>query len=138
MKVALIYDRVNKYGGAERVMETLLKIFPSSPLYTLVSSPKANWVKQDRVRPTFLNSFFFLRNKHELLAPIAPLAFETHDLSEFDLVISVTSSDAKSVLTKPGQTHICLCLTPTRYLWKGSKNYKGNWKMRLLPRFLFS
>lgn len=137
MKVALVYDRVNKYGGAERFLETLLKIFPDAPLYTLVYSPKkANWIKNTKVIPTFLNYLSFLRDNHEILSPVAPLAFETHDLREYDLVVSVTSSDAKAVLTVPTQKHVCICLTPTRYLWKGAKNYKQDWKMRLLPKFL--
>lgn len=139
MKVALVYDRVNKFGGAERFLEILLKIFPDSPLFTLVYSPqRAGWIKNRKVIPTFLNSFPFFRNNHEILSPIAPLAFETLDLKDFDLIISITSADAKSVLTSPSQKHVCICLTPTRYLWKGSKNYKVDWKMKLLPKFLFN
>jgi len=138
MKVAIVYDRVNKSGGAERLLQSLLSIWPEAPLFTLVyDSQKALWSKKVKVSPTFLNRVPFLRSRHELLAPIAPLAFETLDLRPFDLVVSVTSADAKSVITNTNQKHICICLTPTRYLWKGSKNYKNDWKMRLLPRFLF-
>ncbi|MDZ4228057.1 MAG: glycosyltransferase family 4 protein, partial [Candidatus Levybacteria bacterium] len=36
MKVALVYDRLNKWGGAERVLLALHKLFPSAPLYTSV------------------------------------------------------------------------------------------------------
>ena len=36
MKVALVYDRLNKWGGAERVLLALNKIFPEAPLYTSV------------------------------------------------------------------------------------------------------
>ena len=78
----------------------------------------------------------FLRARHEWLAPIAPLAFETHDLSDFDIVISVTSSDAKSVVTKPNQLHICYCLTPTRYFWSGESEYSTDKKFKLLPKFI--
>lgn len=138
MKVAIVYDRVNKYGGAERFLETILKIFPDAPIYTLVySPPKSPWVVGRDVIPTFLNKVPFLKDKHELLAPIAPLSFETLSLEAYDLIISVTSSDAKSVITSPRQTHVCICLTPTRYLWKGLKNYKQDWKMKLLPKFIF-
>ena len=49
MKVALVYDRVNKFGGAERVLLALHKIFPEAPLFTLVydktSAPWANVFK---------------------------------------------------------------------------------------------
>lgn len=118
MKVAIVYDRVNKIGGAERVLVALKKIYPDAPLYTLVyNQATAPWSKIFKVVPTFLNKMPFLRTRHEWLAPFASLAFETFDFSQFDLVITVTSSDAKSVITRPGSLHICYCLTPTRYLW---------------------
>lgn len=118
MKVALVYDRVNKIGGAERVLTVLHKIYPDAPLFTLVHNPKtAPWAKVFKVIPTFFNQIPFLRTRHEWLAPFASLAFETFDFNQYDLVISVTSSDAKSIITQPKTLHICYCLTPTRYFW---------------------
>jgi len=137
MNVALVYDRVNKFGGAERVLQALHKIYPEAPLFTLVHDLKsAAWSKEFTVYPTFLNKVNILKKKHEWLAPLAPLAFETHDLSEFDVVISITSSDAKAIITKPHQIHICYCLTPTRYFWSGEEEYGKDSKMRFLPVFL--
>ncbi len=136
MKVALVYDRVNKFGGAERLLLALHHLFPDAPLFTLVYEPKTSeWAKDIQVVPTFLNKISFLRTKHEWLPPVAPLAFETLDLFSFDIVISITSSDAKSVLTKPNQLHICYCLTPTRYFWSGETEYKNDKKFKLIPNF---
>lgn len=138
MKIALVYDRVNKFGGAERFLKTIISIFPNSPIYTLVSdTEKSGWVGKQQVIASFLNKIKYLRTRHEFLAPIAPMAFESHNFKDFDLVISVTSSDAKSIITHPHQTHICICLTPTRYLWSGRKNYKKDLKIKLLPKFIF-
>lgn len=135
MKVALVYDRVNKFGGAERVLLTLHKIFPEAPLYTLVYDPQsAAWSKVFKVFPSFINNFKFLRNKHEWLAPISAFAFESFDLRNYDVVISVTSSDAKAVITKPGQLHICYCLTPTRYFWSGADQYAKDKKVKIIPK----
>jgi glycosyltransferase involved in cell wall biosynthesis len=137
MKVALVYDRVNKFGGAERVLLALHKIFPEAPLYTLVYNPRqAVWANEFKVVPTFLNKIWFLKNKHEWLAPISALAFESLDLREYDVVISVTSSDAKAVITKPNQLHICYCLTPNRYFWSGEGEYSKDRKMKMTPRWL--
>lgn len=137
MKVALVYDRVNKFGGAERVLLTLHKIFPDAPLFTLVYAPKsASWANVFKVIPTFVNKIPFIRNKHELLAPIAAMAFESLDLREYDVVISITSSDAKAVITKPGQLHICYCLTPTRYFWSGEDQYAADTKFKIIPNWL--
>ena len=52
MKVALVYDRVNKFGGAERLLLALHRVFPKAPLYTLVyDPPKAGWAKVFKVIP---------------------------------------------------------------------------------------
>lgn len=137
MKVALVYDRVNKFGGAERVLTSLKKIFPDAPLYTLVWNEKeSSWANIFDVHPTFINKVTFLTSKHELLAPIAPMAFETHNFDGFDLVISITSGDAKAVITKPNTLHICYCLTPTRYFWSGEEQYNQDIKLRLLPKVI--
>lgn len=137
MKVALVYDRINKFGGAERLLLSLTRLFPNAPIYTLVHHPStSDWAKDLRVIPTFLNHFGFLTQRHEWLAPLAPLAFETFDLSEFDMVISLTSGDAKSVITRPHQLHLCYCLTPTRYFWSGAQEYARDKKLKLLPRFI--
>lgn len=133
MKVALIYDRVNKNGGAERVLTTLHKIYPQAPLYTLVHNQEtASWSKDIDIHSSFFNRIKFLQSRHELLAPFAAMAFETFDFSGFDVVISLTSADAKAVVTKPGILHICYCLTPTRYLWSGKEEYRRHFPVKFL------
>ena len=119
MKVAIVYDRVNKWGGAERVLLALHEIFPDAPLFTSVySKENAKWAKSfPKVIPSFINKFKIVRNRHELLPYLMPILFESHDFSTYGLVISVTSEAAKGVITKPPTYHICYCLTPTRYLW---------------------
>src|SRR3972149_445415 len=101
-KVAIVYDRVNKWGGAERVLLALNEMFPDAPLYTSVYDPeKAPWAaKYSKVIPTFLNKIKYLRDKHELLGTFTPLAFESLDFSGYDLVISVTSEAAKGIITR--------------------------------------
>jgi glycosyltransferase involved in cell wall biosynthesis len=129
MKVAIVYDRVNKWGGAERVLLALHELFPEAPLYTSVYNEKeASWAKVfPKVVTSFLQKFPFARSNHEFLAPLMPLAFESFDLTGFNLVISVTSEAAKGVRTKPETLHICYCLTPTRYLWSHHDEYfKGS------------
>jgi glycosyltransferase involved in cell wall biosynthesis len=127
MKVALVYDRVNKWGGAERVLLALHKIFPKAPLYTAVyDSDSAKWAKVFRVHPSFLQKIPIARNHHEHFAPFMPLVFESFDFSKYNLVISVTSEAAKGIITPPEIKHICICLTPTRYLWSGYNEYFKN------------
>lgn len=127
MKVALVYDRVNKWGGAERVLLALHELFPDAPLYTAVYNPKtAPWAEKFKVIPSFLNKFPFAKKIHEAYPWLTPLAFESFNFDEYDMVISVTSEAAKGIITKPKTLHICYCLTPTRYLWSGYEDYFKN------------
>ena len=127
MKIAFVYDRVNKWGGAERVLLALHRIWPEAPLFTAVyDAKKAPWAQVFDVRTSFLQKVPFAKNHHELLAWITPFAFETFSFDDFDVVISITSAEAKTIITKPETLHICYCLTSTRYLWSGFAQYITN------------
>lgn len=132
MKTAIVYDRVNKWGGAERVLLALNEIYPEAHLFTSVySAKKASWAKVfPKIETSFLHKLSIIRERHEFLPFLMPLAFETLDLSDYDLVISVTSEAGKGVLVRPGATHICYLLTPTRYLWSGYDDYFKNPTLR--------
>ena len=140
MKVALVYDRVNKWGGAERVLLALHELFPKAPLYTSVYHPqKAEWAKVFDVRTSFLQKFPKASSRHEAYALLMPFAFENFSFDEYDLVISVTSDAAKGIVTKSETKHICYCLTPTRYLWSGYDDYFCNpfFKFLSLPAVFY-
>ncbi len=118
MKIAFVYDRVNKFGGAERVLLALHEIWPEAPIYTAVyNKEKAPWADKIEIIPSFLNKLHFISTNHEIFPLLTPFAFESFDFSNFDVVLSVTSSDAKGIITHPNTLHICYLLTPTRYLW---------------------
>ncbi len=120
MKVALVHDWLNQMGGAENVLEVLVDMFPAAPIYTSIYAP-------DRVSPAYrswdirtswLNRLPGIGAHHQLYLPLYPLAFESFDLSEYDLVISNKSGFAHAVVTPPHTVHISYCLTPTRWLWQ--------------------
>jgi glycosyltransferase involved in cell wall biosynthesis len=54
---------------------------------------------------------------HQPFLLLYPLAFESFDLTGFDVVISNSSAFCKGVVTAPGTLHICYCLTPMRWVW---------------------
>ncbi|MBT3250146.1 MAG: glycosyltransferase [Candidatus Pacebacteria bacterium] len=132
-KVALVYDRVNTaYGGAEKVLLALHKAFPNAPLYTSVYHPRAKWANIFEIKTSFLQKIPFASKFHRLLVPLMPLAFESFDLSEYDIIISITSAEAKGVITQPHQLHICYLLTPTRYLYSHRAHYEQtNWPFKI-------
>ncbi len=127
LRIALVYDRVNKWGGAERVLLALHELWPEAPLFTAVYNPQtAPWAASFAVRESFLGSFPFARTRHEFYPWLTQLAFESFSFDEFDVVISVASAEAKSIITKPPTLHVCYCLTPTRYLWSGYETYRAH------------
>ena len=133
MKVAIVYDRVNKWGGAERVLLLLHKLFPKAPLYTSVYDPKkAPWAKVFRVKTSFLQHIPFIQSHHELFPYLMPFAFRSFSFTRYDVVISVTSEYAKGIITVGKTKHVCICLTPTRYLWSGYNEYFTNNFIRFL------
>ncbi len=125
-KVALVYDRVNTpYGGAEHVLVALHQLYPEAPLFTSVyDSNRAKWAAPFTVISSFLQRVPLFRRFHRPLVFLMPLAFETLRLQAFDIVISISSAEAKGVLTSPDQLHICYLLTPTRYLWSHQSEYE--------------
>ncbi|MDO8487931.1 MAG: glycosyltransferase family 4 protein, partial [bacterium] len=126
-RIALVYDRVNKWGGAERVLLALHELFPQAPLYTAVYNPQsAGWARVfPAVIPSWLQHAPGASTRHELYPWLTPLAFESFDFKEYDAVISISSADAKGILTQPGTFHLCYCLTPTRYLWSHAHLYQS-------------
>lgn len=125
MKVALVHDYLNQYGGAERVLEAFCRIFPKAPIYTLFYDEKGTGsaFKNRRVKTSFLQKTPWVKSHHRSFLMLMPLAIEQFDFSQYDLVLSDSASYAKGVITSPETLHICYCHTPTRYAWDDSHKY---------------
>jgi glycosyltransferase involved in cell wall biosynthesis len=124
MKIAIVYDRINKWGGAERVLQSLHEIWPEAPLYSSVYNPdSARWAENFSIVTSFIQKFPYARIHHEYYPWLMTFGFESFNFDEYDVVITVTSAEAKGIITKPETLHICYCLTPTRYLWSHRKTY---------------
>lgn len=125
MRVALIHDHLTQYGGAERVLEAFQAIWPDAPTYTLKYDPEimGSTFAHKVIRTSFLERLPFARRAFRWFLPLMPMATESYDLSEFDVIISNSSAFSKGVITAPHALHICYCHTPTRYLWSDSGSY---------------
>ena len=120
MRVALVHDWLNQRGGAENVLEVLVEMFPRAPIYTSMYWPQAmpRFYRQWDIRTSWLDRLPLIKARHQPFLPLYPLAFQGFDLSDYDLVLSNKSGFCHGVRTPPAATHICYCLTPTRYLWE--------------------
>jgi glycosyltransferase involved in cell wall biosynthesis len=132
-KVALVYDRANTtYGGAEKVLLALHQAFPQAPLYTSLHHHDARWAKNFDVKTSFLQKIPFANKLHRFFVLLMPLAFESFNLSEYDIVVSITSAEAKGVITRPNQLHVCYLLTPSRYLYSHRTHYEQtHWPFKI-------
>lgn len=129
MKIALVHEYLNQFGGAERILLTLCTIFPDAPIFTLFYDKNATGgVFEGRdIRTSFLQNTPFVKKHHRSFPLLMPLAIEQFDFSPpgggFDVVISISASFAKGIITKPNTKHICFCLTPPRFLWDDSHKF---------------
>ncbi|HLM83964.1 MAG TPA: glycosyltransferase, partial [Candidatus Bathyarchaeia archaeon] len=126
LKVALVHDFLNQYGGAERVLSVLHKIFPEAPIYTLLYDPKKmrGKFKNADIRPSFLQKFPKILKRHlKCVLPLLPTAPETFNLRDYDLVISSSGAWSKGVIVKPKTIHICYCHSPMRFAWDWNEKY---------------
>jgi glycosyltransferase involved in cell wall biosynthesis len=140
-KIAIVHDWLTNMGGAENVVLALHEAFPSAPIYTSTFTPETMPAfKGLDIRTTKLQNLPGpLRKLHKFFPMLRVRAFQELDLSEFDIILSSSSAEAKQVRkTRPGQIHICYCHTPIRYYWSHYDEYKKdpgfgalNWLVRL-------
>ncbi len=120
MRVALVHDYLNQYGGAERVLEALHDLYPDAPVYTSFYDPAAmpasyrGW----DIRTSFMQQLPGWKRYFRHYFLLYPAAFESFDLSGYDLIISSSSAYAKGIIPPPHALHICYCHTPMRFAWR--------------------
>lgn len=135
-RVAIVYDHLlTKYGGAEFVLDSLCLVFPQAVLFTTVHDLKNGYQSKIEVRTSVLQHALPITRHREVLDLLTPITLENFDFSEFELIISVTSSAAKGIITKPQQQHVCYLLTPTRYLYHAAE--EARLQHPLFSKFIF-
>jgi len=129
VRVALVHYWLVNYRGGEKVLEAICRLFPEADIFTLFYEPEAMspFLRSRNIRASGLNP---LRKVYRSLLPLMPMALESFDLRDYDMVISSESGPAKGVLTASTTQHFCYCHTPMRYLWElypaYRKDYPGN------------
>lgn len=125
-RVAIVHYWLVSIAGGEKVLQSLLNIFPDADVFTLIADPDVarSVVGERRVVTSMLQRIPFARKLHRKLLPLMPTALENLDLSGYDLIISSESGPAKGVLPPLGAVHICYCHTPMRYIWDHFWQYR--------------
>ncbi len=138
MRVALIHDWLNGMRGGEKVLEALCEIFPDAVIYTLFYQPQkvSSKISSHEVRTSYLNKLPGMKKSYRNLLLLYPRAMESLRLDEFDLCISVSHSVAKGIRPGPNGLHICICLTPMRYIWDRFDDYFREAESGQIKRYL--
>lgn len=125
LRVALVHDWLNGMRGGEKVLETIGRIFPESPIFTLLALPEnlSAELRRHPIVPSFLQDYPFFRRHYRHFLPLFPAAIEDFDLSGYDLLISTSHCVAKGAIPAPGALHFCYCHSPMRYAWDQEHAY---------------
>ena len=124
MKVAVVHDWLNGMRGGEKVLESLLEVYPQAAIYTLFHqrgkvSPR---IESHEIVTSWLNRVPGIYRHYRNMLPLFPSAVESFDLRGYDLVISSSHAVAKGV-RRGGALHICYCHSPMRYVWDAEDDY---------------
>jgi glycosyltransferase involved in cell wall biosynthesis len=126
MRVAVVHDWLVANGGAERTLASILECYPQAEVFTLVDfmPPEERGFLGDRpIHTSFMQRLPFARQHYRNYVALMPLAVESLDLSDFDLIISSSFCVAKGALSGPDQVHVSYVHSPMRYAWDLQHQY---------------
>lgn len=128
MKTAIVHDWLVNYGGAERVVEQMLLLYPDADIYTLVYDEKkmGKIFPKEKVHTSSLQKIPMAEKLYTKFLSLMPKAFEEFDLTGYDLVIASSSCCAKGVITSPTTPFIAYIHSPMRYAWDLYYDYLKN------------
>lgn len=148
MKVAILHEMLIKLGGAEKVVENFMKLFPDATIFTLIYDEKkcGKIFPREKISPQVWKSKtqkrYNLFKKQRFCLALMAISVENFDFSEYDLVICSSSWFAHWAITKPETKFVVYCHSPARYMWDWTNEYKRDlglnswWKKYFLKPFI--
>lgn len=120
MRVTLVHDWLNQYGGAEDVLLELAGMYPDSPVYTSIHAPDLlpDAFRSLDVRTLWIDRLPGIHRQHQRYLPFYPLAWGGFRAPDTDVVLTNKSGFCHGLRLPDGAVHVCYCLAPTRYVWQ--------------------
>lgn len=124
-KVAIVHDYLHQFGGAEKCVESWLKIFPEAIIYTTIYTPEKFSSSKEfqkaylegRIKTTFLQKFRpFLEKYFKHFFWLYPILMSFVKIKNQDLLIISATYCGKNIKFENCQKTIFYCYTPTRFL----------------------
>lgn len=123
MKIALVHDQLREFGGAERVLISLKKIFPEADIYTATYNQNTlgkhgEIFKKWPIKVSWFGKIPLIKSLYSPLRFLTPFIWESFDFSEYNLVISSSGAwMSKGIKTQRPTIHISYVHHPPRYLY---------------------
>jgi glycosyltransferase involved in cell wall biosynthesis len=138
MRVALVHDWLTGMRGGEKVLLSLLRLFPDADIFTLlhVKGSVAPEIEARPIRTSFVQRLPGVARHYRRYLPLFPAAIGSLDLGGYDLVISSSHCVAKGARRGKGAVHVCYCFTPMRYVWDRYDDYFGPGKVGVPARWI--
>jgi len=142
MKVALVHDYLNEFGGAERVLKSLAEMYPEAPIYTAFrvrGSTADEYFKDKIIKESWLAPILKWKKLYSPLRFLAPVIWGSFDFSDYDLVISSASwYITKGIETRGKTKHICYLHTPPRFLYgyQTAMEWQRYWLVRIYAKLV--
>lgn len=130
MKVAIVHDWLVVNAGAEKVLKQIVDLYTDSDIFSLVDflddKQRNQIINGKKVTTSFLQNAPFSKKYFRNYLALFPMAIESLDLKNYDLIISSSWAVAKGIKKRNNQLHICYCHTPIRYAWDMYDEYTLN------------
>jgi glycosyltransferase involved in cell wall biosynthesis len=127
MEIAIAHDYLTQHGGAERVLDVFLDIFPSAELYVLTYSEE---FAKPNIHASFIKNLPKINYRNYM--PLFPLAIRLMNI-DADMILSSSHAWVKNIKKRKGAVHICYCHTPMRYAWDLSGFYVRRYNVLVRP-----
>ncbi len=127
MKIVLVHDQLNQYGGAEKTIKAISDMYPDAPIYTIMKDKDPfldSMFKGRKIIQSWIGNTSLARKLFRWFLLLIPSAVESLPIpKDTDVIISSSSHFAKGIISDTNAVHICYCHTPTRYLWSDTQEY---------------
>lgn len=127
-RVAVVTDQMTDFGGADREMFSILKLFPNADVYTVLynSSKYSHIYFKQKVYTSFVQKLPFKYKLSRHLKILNPIAYESFNFEKYDTLISISAGPARNIIPGVYQKHIAMIMTPPRSLWDHELNVRSS------------
>ncbi len=126
---ALVHDWLTGMRGGEKVLDALCRLYPDTPLWTLLSIPGSvsKRISDRPIHTSLLQHMPMAAQHYRQYLPLFPLLAELNKAKASHLIVSTSHAVAKSMVTRRNgrPLHICYIHTPMRYAWDLFEEYFG-------------